>query len=113
MNPLRILILGLLVVGLTATANAQKPKEAPKTKGVWTDPSDKTLPTDFAIQGEYAGTINGGGKLAAQVIALGNGAFQAVLLPGGLPGDGWDGKNKILLDGKTEGSVTAFRAAEG
>ena len=73
-------------------------------KGVWTDPKDASLPAYFKIQGEYAGPGFG-----AQVIALGGGAFQAVLYPGGLPGDGWDGKNKILLAG-TGGS---FTAAEG
>src|SRR6185295_5852801 len=57
----------------------------PQGKGVWTDPSDASLPPDFKIQGEYAGAGHG-----AQVIALGGGAFQAVIYPGGLPGDGWD-----------------------
>jgi len=84
-----------------------------KTKGVWTDASDPTLPPDFKIQGEYTGEIKGAGKVGAQVIALGNGAFQAVLLPGGLPGDGWDGKNKILLDGKLEGTKADFKPAAG
>ena len=29
------------------------------------------------------------------------------------PGDGWDGKNKILLEGKLEGSTTALKPAQG
>jgi hypothetical protein len=77
-------------------------------KGVWTDPKDPTLPADFKIQGEFAGE-----GLGAQVIALGGGAFQAVLTPGGLPGDGWDGKSRILLDGRLEGDQAAFKPAEG
>jgi hypothetical protein len=84
-----------------------------KKKEVWTDPQDATLPRDFAIQGEYVGTIEGGGKLAAQVISLGKGAFQAVFLPGGLPGDGWDGMNKILLDGLLDGDQASFLPATG
>jgi hypothetical protein len=77
-------------------------------KKVWTDPADASLPPDFAVQGEYAGDAVG-----AQVIALGGGAFQAVVYPGGLPGDGWDGKSKILLAGKLDGAAAAFAAAEG
>src|SRR3954469_5621244 len=91
------------VVGLAAPLVAQ-----PKDKGIWTDPNDPTLPVDFKIQGEYAGD-----RVGAQVIALGGGAFQAVVLPGGLPGAGWDGKNKVLMAGKLDGETARFEPAKG
>src|SRR5215210_1778729 len=94
----------LAVAGLSAPLAAADPKD----KGVWTDPQDPTLPADFKIQGEYAGD-----KLGAQVIALGKGAFQAVVLPGGLPGAGWDGKSKTFLDGQLADSSAKFEPAKG
>src|SRR5271166_6401114 len=104
-----VLFLGLgLLIAVADLAPAQN-----KTKGVWTDPKDTTLPPDFKIQGEYAGEIKGGDKLGCQVIALGNGTFQAVVLPGGLPGEGWDGKNKILMDGKLDGTKAEFKPSAG
>lgn len=101
-------LLSVLMLGLAFTASAGEPKP----KEVWTSADDATIPADYKYQGEFTGDI-GGAKTGAQVIALGNGAFQAVVLPGGLPGDGWDGKNKILLDGKLEGDKVAFKPAEG
>lgn len=62
---------------------------------------------DYALQGEYSGTIKTGGgeiKLGVQVIALGDGNFRAVAYPGGLPGDGW--KTELLkyqAEAKREG----------
>jgi hypothetical protein len=91
----------------------KKDKTKDKKKEVWTDANDPTLPVDFKFQGEYAGAIKDGEKLGAQVIALGGGRFQAVVYPGGLPGDGWDGKNKILMDGKLEDSRVAFTPTKG
>lgn len=76
---------------------------------VWTDPAKAAKEDpDFAIQGEYAAK-----GVGAQVIALGNGHFHAVLYPGGLPGAGWDGKGKSLLDGKLDGGKASFVSASG
>ena len=80
---------------------------------LWTNPADKSLPADFHIQGEYVGEVKGGGKLGVQVIALGKGAFQAVVYQGGLPGAGWDGEAKHLMDGKLEGEIAKFQPTTG
>jgi Domain of Unknown Function (DUF1080) len=100
-----------LLVGNYAQAVAQE--GGPKIKGAWTDLDDKTLPADFQLQGEYVGQFTNGGKLGAQVISLGKSSFQAVLLVGGLPGDGWDGQTKMLLDGKRDGAVASFLPVKG
>ena len=101
------------LLGIVALAMVLLIKETGLTapeKGVWTDPNDATLPLDFKVQGEYVGTDKS--KIACQVIALGGGKFQAVVYPGGLPGDGWDGKNKSLMDGSLDGEKTTFKPAE-
>ena len=77
-------------------------------KGVWTNPTDPTLGPDFKLQGEYSGD-----KIGAQVIALGNGALQVVVLPGGLPGEGWDTKNRSIVDGAIDGDKATLSPAKG
>ena len=67
---------------------------------------------DYAIQGEYGGTLTGGETLGVQVIAMGGGQFNAVAYAGGLPGDGWDKKTRNRYNGKTEGDVTKFTASD-
>ncbi|QDU28447.1 hypothetical protein ETAA8_35470 [Anatilimnocola aggregata] len=75
----------------------------------YTDP-DKT-DADFAYQGEYAGTVKEEGNeltIGVQVIALGKGKFHAVGYPGGLPGDGWNKKDKVEADGEIKDGVLVF-----
>lgn len=69
------------------------------------DPTEAAKDPDFLIQGEYTGSA-GNDKVGVQVIALGEGEFEAVLSNGGLPGDGWDGE-------KPRASTKAKRAEDG
>lgn len=95
----------------TATSIAQGDKKTEKKvvkKEVWTDASDPTLPADFKFQGEYSGI-----PMDVQVIALGNGHFQAVVCKPGLPAIGRTVKHKDLMDGKLEGGKVTFTPATG
>jgi 6-phosphogluconolactonase len=84
----------------------QENKPAPK-KTTFTDAKEAGI--EFDIQGEY---VSDNGNFGCQVIALGSNAFQAVVLPGGLPGDGWEGA-KILMDGKLNGERVDFIPTAG
>jgi hypothetical protein len=92
---------------------ASPPAHGQTPAGVWTDPTDKSLPADFQLQGEYSGASDAGLPIGAQVIALGRGAFQAVVYAGGLPGAGWDGRQKTLMDGKLDGDRAVFGPTTG
>ena len=81
----------------------------------FTDPA-KAGP-DFAVQGEYAGSINIQGqsvKVGLHVIAQGDGKFAGVGYHGGVPGDGWKkGDHRTRSSGKTENGVTTLVADDG
>jgi hypothetical protein len=80
-----------LLLGLLTLLAVQDKKPA-----AFTDPA-KAGP-DYQIQGEYEGA-----KMAAQVVALGDGKFDVYLLGGGLPGAGWDGKTRIKVSAMADG----------
>jgi hypothetical protein len=95
------------------TRKKEDPAARWRKSGVWMDASDPTIPADFKYQGEYV-TSSGSDKLGVQVIALDGGHFQAVVYPGGLPGAGWNGKDRSLMDGKlADGKVTFEPAKKG
>ena len=102
-----------LFVGVAALAVAddtQKPKSDKKPQIVATDAA--TSGPDFAVQGEYVGTVNDQ-KIGVQVIAQGDGKFAIRALKGGLPGDGWDGKDWKKFKGNVEDGKVAFGDDEG
>jgi len=115
-RPMSNRILSVVVAGVICLISVSAGSAAPKAKqgkGLYTNPQDPALPVDFKIQGEYVGQFKSGDKVGVQVISLGGDAFQAVLYPGGLPGAGWDGKNRSLLDGRLDGGKAVFKPAEG
>jgi hypothetical protein len=93
-----------LVVAATCQLQA-----AGKNIKTWTDPelALKEDP-DFALQGEYA-NLGGSPGPGVQVVALGNGQFDAYLLQDGLPGAGWvPGKTRTLLKGTRTNDTVVF-----
>ena len=86
---------------------------APTKNPAYTDPSQAD--EDFAFQGEYAGALTKGGKEEAygvQVVALGDGAFDAVGYPGGLPGAGWTPPTKMRGTGTRSGAVVTVEGLD-
>ena len=85
-----------LAVGLTGATQAQtldKAAEAAAKKLF--DPT--AIGVELTLQGEYVGEEKGK-RVGAQVVARGNKSFHALVLDGGLPGDGWDGGQYGLLE---------------
>ncbi len=76
---------------------------------------------DFAFQGEYAGLIlpDVGGpssvyrQVGIQVVALGDGKFDAVQFDFGLPGAGWNKSNRIRMSGERNGDVLELKGEHG
>ena len=102
-------IAALLVAG-AHILHAAKPGNA------ITDPKEAAKDPDFAIQGEYAASPAIGkdsGGYGLQVVALGDGKFQAALYKGGLPGSGAENNEFTLLKGEIKDGKTILKASGG
>lgn len=80
-------LVGLAIAACVATCSLFATAEAPTQNAVYADPA--RTDEDFPFQGEYAGTLTTGvtpEKYGMPVIALGDGAFDVIGYPGGLPG---------------------------
>lgn len=63
---------------------------------------------DYRLQGEYTGLGRG-----VQVVARGDGKFEASTIPGGLPGAGGETSGRITVKGKTNGERVDFTFPDG
>lgn len=79
---------------------------------VYTDPAHAD--EDFRFQGEYWGWENptpsrrSSRQVGLQVIALGEGQFTCLKYYGGLPGAGWNGRERYFLEGKRVADIVQF-----
>jgi len=109
---MRALLLALLAVAIGAdSAYGQRQQNRPLAI---TDPAEAG--PDFLLQGEYAGWAYAPGRgsqwVGLQVIALGEGKFDAVGYLGGLPGNGWNRATKKKLSGQVEDGKLVLTGSE-
>jgi hypothetical protein len=86
-------------LSLTMLATGAQPKPNPKSAAIRPADADE----DFAVQGEYTGSVWWQGcpqQIGLQIVALGQGRFEALAYPGGLPGNGYNGGSKTKLTGE-------------
>jgi hypothetical protein len=101
MSRMPLVFLPVLAVILLAVGRADEAKP----ERTFIDPA-KAGP-DFLIQGEYEGKAGTDTLVGAQVVALGDGKFDAVLFAKGLPGAGAD-LTRVPLKGETRDGVTTL-----
>lgn len=73
---------------------------AAENTAVYDTPQAAHADPDFVLQGEYEGQ-----NVGVQVVALGKGEFRVVTYRGGLPGAGFDGKEKQVTESDREDVV--------
>lgn len=101
-------IVSVGVVLLFAGMSGLNAKDASKA---YSDPAK--VDADYAVQGEYEGQLDDD-KLGVQVIALGDGKFEAVACKGGLPGQGWNKEKprERIQSERVDGKIK-FTGSEG
>src|SRR5581483_1105418 len=90
----------LIAINATASAQQRRGGAAREEGPTYLDPKDAG--PDYATQGEYLTDAGAKMKFGAQVVALGHGNFEVVILTGGLPGDGWDNHSRFVLSAHAE-----------
>jgi hypothetical protein len=107
------LSLAVLSLAVAPTASGQA-RRGNRPQAI-TDANEGGL--DYFLQGEYAGWKFSPGRGYAysglQVVALGEGRFEAVEYRGGLPGNGWDRSSKEKFSGGLNGGHAELDGSAG
>ena len=101
------------LVAITTLAVAHISSPLPAADKLPAFNSVRTAGPDFAVQGEYVGTVGSTYPIGIQLIALGGGKFEGIIHGGGLPGAGWDGKTRFYLRGERDGRTTRLEGVHG
>ncbi len=101
------------VVCASSLVAAEKADKA-KASIAWSDPAKAAAEDpDFTVQGEY-GVDAKGQDWGVQIVALGDGQFDAYLLEDGLPGLGWTReKQRVKLSGSRLGDIVKLATDDG
>jgi hypothetical protein len=98
-----------LALGLAGGARAQTPDKTAEAAARKLFDAE-LIGVELKLQGEYVGK-DGDKQVGVQVVARGDKSFHALILEGGLPGDGWDGARYGLLEsGPLSGGKVVFRS---
>jgi hypothetical protein len=112
--PLSLVVLFVLILATMLPANGLAAPPNARRYAV-TDPN--AVDADFLYQGEYAGqVVDSRCRYVAtglQVIARGDGEFEAVHYRGGLPGGGWDGQTTESFSGQLREGVLVLNSDAG
>jgi len=100
--------LPLLLAFVPCLSSGQTPTPKPPPPVAHADPANVD-DDDFKIQGEYVGEREGR-RFGVQIIALGEGKFEAVRYLGGLPGDGWNVNREEVIRTNGERSFGSQKA---
>jgi hypothetical protein len=106
---IRTLLCLAAAVALTALTGPAQDKKKPERIAI-NEPEKLKNDADFATQGEYVGENPEKQKLGIQVVAKGEGKFALKVHIGGLPGDGWNGKDVVKETAeRKDGKVTCSK----
>lgn len=105
----------LLVLGESTNIAVGQQKQSKPKPPAYLDSS--TAPLTYWLQGEFYGQArlkasSPFSSYGLQVIDKGKSAFEAVLFPGGLPGEGWNKQDPLRLSGIADGHQVVFAKDE-
>jgi hypothetical protein len=115
-NIMRAFCLAALAALIVGTLSTSAEAQARRQSGQAAVTDTAAAGADYDLQGEYAAwsfsPSEGNPFAGLQVIALGNGKFEAVAYRSGLPGNGWDRANKKKLTGQADSGQLLLSGGE-